>query len=405
MAGCAPSTNGEVEPSPAGRGRASLLAALCFASALGLSVWVTLALVATAAVWMSILVVERRWRLAGPLALAGALSLLLALPQLADLRAGRAGPFELPITLTIRLFTPLEALLPDQPWNAVARLLLLPLNYLVAFGALGAGAILFWRNPRPAAFAGSEFARVLTISAVVGLVLGAFLRSTLLGNDLGWRVTLFPVLAATVWTIAVLDRRLDDARRGLGGLRAWAGRLLSAVPPPLTAALLLGYATSGYFLFSVRAYQLLPLKPAVRYMATEGETERGLRVAYAWANEHLPPDAVLQHDPARRRSFAFGLYSRNPVALSDGFGSLFGADPDAVETRMRALTPIFRTLLPNAAVRAAALGAGIDDLVVTAEDPVWAQPASFVWTASPAYASDRVRIIPVAALGDRYAGD
>ncbi len=398
VAGCAaPNDRGTVVG--LARVRAVALAALCFASALGLSVWVTLALVTTSAVWVMVLLVERRWRLAGSLVGAGVLSIVLALPQLADLHAGRAGSTESPIVLTVRYFAPVQALLPEQPWNAMARLVLLPVNYLIAFGALGVGAILFWRRARPAAFVRSEFARVLTISAAVGLLLGGFLQSTLFNNDLGWRVTMFPVLAATVWTIVVIEGALARVA-DTGGAPRVGRQPWRSVPAPLSAVLLVGYATTGYLLFAMRAYQVLPMAPTLRAMADGGATARGLRTAYAWSNANLPASAILQHDPARRRSFAFGLYSRNPVALSDDFGSLYGADPDAVEARMRALVPVFQTALPPATVRATAAAAGIDDLVVTADDPVWSQPGSFVWTAPPVYASNNVRIIPVAALKD-----
>jgi hypothetical protein len=369
--------------------RAILLAALCFAAALGLSVWVTLTLVTTALVWGAILLVERQWRVFGALLVAGLLSIVLALPQLADLHAGRSNADGIPIMLTIRWFAPVQALVPQQPWNMIVRLVTLPLNYLIAFGALGIGSILFWR--RRYWIGASEFGRVLTIAAIVGLMLGGFLRSTLLNNDLGWRVTEFAVLAATVWTSVVLDRRFAQPAE----TRRW-----TVGPALLAATLLVGYVTTAYLLFSVRAYEVLPLKPKLRYIASGGETERSLREAYGWANRNLPKHAVLQHDPARPRSFAFGLYSRHQVSLSDGFASLYGADTDAVETRMRALIPMFQTILPTAEIRATAAANGIDDLVVTIDDPIWAQPGSFVWRATPVYASDRVRIIPVAALKD-----
>lgn len=370
--------------------RAAVLAALCFASAWGLSVWLALGLVTTVAIWGLLLLVERRWRAVRFVAMTGLLAILVATPQIADLHAGRSATASAPVAPTIRAFTPIDGLAPAGPWRLFARLVALPVNYFAGFGALASGAILFWRRrerePR------GEFGRVLAIAAIAGLLLGAFLKSTLFNNDLGWRVVLFPLLAATVWTIAVLDRLLAVPEAAT--LPPW--RL---VPPFLLALLVLGWATSLYAFVSLRAYPFLSNEAEYRFMAADPALERGLRVAYAWADRNLPPQAVLQHDPTRPRAFAFALYGHNRTAVADAYGSLFGADPAAVDARIGALAPLFSSALAAATVRATAAANGIDDLVVTAADPVWSVPDSFVWRAKPVYASDRVRIIPVAALG------
>ncbi len=381
----------EPDASSRNSARRAALAGCCFASALGLSVWVTLGLVATVAAWGVVLMWERRWRLLAWLVAAGALALVLAAPQMHDLAAGRAVGGAAPIVATVRAFTPIDGLIGPGPWRYVARLLALPLNYFAAFGVLASGAILYWRrvdaSPRP------ELGRVLVITAAAGLILGAFLKSTLFNNDLGWRVVLLPLLAATVWTIAALDRAIADTADV-----AWA-----RVPRFLLALLVLGWATSAYALAGMRAYPWLSNEPQLRFMAADPATERALRVAYQRADRDLPPDAVLQHDPSRPRAFAFALYGRHRVAVADSFGALFGADAKAVDARVDAVALIFQTPLPIASVRATAVANGIDDLIVTVDDPIWSRPDGFVWHAPAAYASDSVRIIPVATLGDAPA--
>jgi hypothetical protein len=107
---------------------------------------------------------------------------------------------------------------------------------------------------------------------------------------------------------------------------------------------------------------------------------------------------VLQHNALPPRAFAFGLYGRNPTAVSDAYAGLYGADQDSVTKRLHEIFPIFAKKLSTPEVLAHARRLGVDDLVVTADDPAWITRANWVWRSRPAYATPRVRIIPVAAL-------
>ena len=369
---------------PGDRTRGIVLAAMCFASTLGLSVWLTLVLVVTAGLWSVVLVAERRWQMVANLVGAGAIAMLLALPQIRDLIAGREGATAAAIVPTVRAFSPVEMLLAPGAALYAVRFVALPLNYFAGFGGLASGALFYWRT-RESGRAAPEFARVLVVAAIAGLALGAFLKSTLFNNDLGWRVVLFPMLAALVWTVAALER-LPVAP------------LHRRAPAFLLALLAIGWLTTAHAIVSLRTYPWTANQAEFAFMSADPATERALRVAYAWADANLRKDAVLQHDPTRPRAFAFALYGRHRVAVADDYGSLFGADPRRVDARITALAPIFTNPLSPAEVRARATTEGVDDLVVTAADPVWREPTSFVWRAAPAYASDRVRIVPVAAL-------
>ena len=377
-------------PGIAASWKAVAVAGLGFAAMLGLSVWVALGFVATVAAWLVMLgPVERRWRALIPIFLAGVLALLFSLAQLHDLVGGRSGgPF--PIALTVRAFPPLDDHLASGPWLLIARAAALPLNCGLEFGALALGSLAFWRARRHGAIAaGGEFGRVLAIAAVAGLVMATFLRSTLYNNDLGWRVMLLPLLAGTVWTIAVIDRwsadRHDAAAVGL-------------MSPAFRVACGLGWLTVLYAAVMMRAYPFVSIDDDFRFMARDTQGQRALRVAFDWADRHLPASRVLQQSPAVDRSLAFGLYGRHPTGVSDEFGSLYGADPAMVRRRLAALQPIFTGGLTDAEVARRAVDNGIDDLVVTASDPVWADRTSFVWRQPPLFAAANVRIVAVGTL-------
>ncbi|MBE7200395.1 MAG: hypothetical protein INR70_21685, partial [Parafilimonas terrae] len=98
--------------------------------------------------------------------------------------------------------------------------------------------------------------------------------------------------------------------------------------------------------------------------------------------------------------FDFGLYGSQPVAVADAKAQLFGASPDLVAARIAAIGPIFRPGLSAAAVRRAAVAAGIGALVVTAQDEAWDCPESWIWRAHPVYAGPHVRILRVEDLDD-----
>lgn len=366
--------------------RAIALAGLCFATAFGLSVWVTFGFVLTVAIWLVALgPFERRWSTLAPILAAGGLALVLSLPQLHDLAAGRAGGGTSPILPTVRRFAPVELWSPGILLTS-ARLAALPLNYAMEFGALLLGSIAFWRGPRGLA-SRSEFARALTLAAAAGLVGATFLRSTLYNNDLGWRLTLLPLLAGTVWTIVALDRWFAQRERAV-----------PIVSPVFAATCILGWALVAYTAFMMRAYPFLPIDPEFRFMAADPGNQRDLRVAFAWAKDHLPPERVLQQNPGADRTLAFGLYGHNAVAVSDSFGGLYGADQAAVMRRLAALIPIFRAELGDDEVARIAAANGIDDFVVTAADPAWHDETSFVWHRTPLFATATVRIVPAGTL-------
>jgi hypothetical protein len=382
----------------AGTARAIAMAGLCFASALGLSVWLTAGAVSTCIVWLTLLLIERRWRCAAILASGGIVAILIAAPAILDLYSGRSGPF--PIVFSVRIFSNLEAILPGEPLRSILRLAVLPLNCVAQFGVLSLGTFLFWQTNSRRTVHRNELARVLTLAAIVGLLLGTFLKSTLFeNNDLGWRVWMFPQFAGLVWTSTVLLRRWDAAPR-LRAMAFW--RLFPAIPLCL---LVLGYCTTLYAFVSLRAFVEMPLEPKSRLFVAAPASDRELRMAYRWADDHLPLSIVLQHNPRPdRRAVSFGMYSRHPVGVSDGYGELFGAREAPVDERLRKLYPLFMTTLSDADVAARARSEGIDALVVTEGDPVWADRSSWVWRNRPLYESARVRILAVATLGPQLIG-
>ncbi|MDP4004123.1 hypothetical protein [Methylobacterium sp. NEAU K] len=358
------------------------VAGTAFAACAGLSIWICLGAVAAAGTWLALLAVERRWREAGRLVAAGLVAALLAAPYLRGLLASRTetGPV---VAFAVRGFGPLEGV-AEEPTLSVLRLILLPVNYYLAFGVLAAGTLLFWRVvPRRDAHA-REAGRLLTIVAASSLLIGGFLRSAILYNDLGWRVVLLAQVAALAWSVAALVR-LAGARLRLPGL--------------LAGLLLLGYATTLYGFAGMRAYPAAA-NPKFAFLNGRPDIDRDLRAAYAWAGAHLPRNLVLQQSPDPPRVFDFGLYGAQLVAVADREARLFGAPPEAVAARIALVASIFGEPLTGAETRGRAREAGIGALIVTEQDAPWGHPESWVWRTRPVYAGPRVRILRVEDLDE-----
>jgi hypothetical protein len=377
-------------PGPRELGAALLYAAIAFVSALGASVWVTLAGVATVALWLAVLGWTRRWRSVIIVLAAGVLAVLLATPQLHDLMVGRQD-HRLPIAVTIRAFKMFDVLVKARWIKAVGRIGLLPLNYGLEFGVLALGAILFLVRAQAGALwrGANGVARLLVLSAAAGLGLGTFLKSTIIFNDLGWRVMLFPQTSFMVWTCLALRDQIDRPalrRRDKATVMAWASLLL------------IGYATTLYALFGLRFYAVLKTPCSIRCSAADPAIHRQLREAYEWLGRHTPPALVVQQRPGPYRVFDFGLYGRNRVGVADSEAMLYGASAAAVKARIAVLSPIFTTAMPAAQAVPRARSQGVDILIAKATDPAWGARTSWVWAATPIYAAPMVRVVTVRGL-------
>src|SRR5262245_21179057 len=124
-----------VEPAPASGlhdGWSVVLAAAAFASAAGLSIWVTTGAVVTVGAWTAVLAWERRWSVVLKIVAAGALSAALALPYLVDVLHNRAygsAPIEFAVLSSPFIDGAFEPGLGRQ----LARLVALPLVYFIEF--------------------------------------------------------------------------------------------------------------------------------------------------------------------------------------------------------------------------------------------------------------------------------
>jgi hypothetical protein len=331
-----------------------LLAALAFATMFGASVWIAVVAVPALLLWW-ISGLRRPgapplWMFAAAAAVAG----LLVVPQFLDLVAGRSVAGS-PLAFSIRAFGPPSPV--SSLGDAALRLALLPVGLLIEFGAFAVGTILFTTSGQARKSWDNNIGRLLILSFWVGLLASVFVRSTVINNDFGWRVIWLAQVSAILWTVTVMTQRQIPRR---------LNRIFLAM-------VVVGLLGTAWDLAGLRFYHGArvngrPFTFTNQYPKLDFE----LRAAYAWADGHLPRNAIVQHNPLRfRRALDFGLYGRGRVAVADPDARLFGAPQSAVVERILLLAPLFERPMPRPEAVRRLQRAGVDYVMVTSIDPVW----------------------------------
>lgn len=336
------------------RNRLVIAAGVAFATMFGASVWVAFTLLPTLIIWALVALSKRDLRICA----AGLIAALFILPQLLDLLHGRMAG-EAPIGLSVRNFSMVAF---GDAWpQQLVRAALLPINYGMEFGIFALGTVYFWLSHRSGWKDEQPVRRLLLLATIVSLIIGSFVRSTIINNDLGWRSLLFAQLAAMIWTIAIMQK--------LPSLRA--------LSPSMTVLLVLGLLATLWDIAGLRVIRPPIFPTAALKHNAHPEWDYAMRGAYGWADANLPKGAVLQHNPALDyRALDFGLYGRHWPAVADKEAMLFGASKSLVDQRMAVLAEVFNRPLALADLGKRANEARVDYFLFTRRDPVWIQTGS-----------------------------
>ncbi|MGD0214444.1 MAG: hypothetical protein ABSB87_14550 [Terriglobales bacterium] len=373
-----------------------IVAGLSFASAAGMSVYVTFTFAVGIALWLLVLIARKGWLEAAMFASAGALALLWALPFLAGLR-GPAGGAAF-VEFALRPF-PLGFLLAQQggihldPQSVVANAMFLPINYALELGFfLVVGVIRLRQLARGRVEMDNKELAAWTL-VLTSFLIGTFLRSsTISSNDLGWRCFLPAQLILLLWGATMIhDWWLY--RSGVAPQPApnsWARATLKTL-------LILGILGTSYEVFILRMFPVLldrgTLTGAswVRRDEQFGKRAYALRSAYEALDAQLSPSAVLQSNPYTKDPILQMLYSvHDSAAANEGCETEFGGDPGLCAERLPKIAGLFE-FPDDSYLDSMCEEYGIDAIVVEDSDPVWQDPSSWIWTRRPLVANDYVR--------------
>lgn len=359
----------------------AICAGLCFASGVGLSIYVTMTFAIFLIPCGAVMLWKKQWQWLT----AGATACVAAMPYLLAIRGG-AGASEGPLlALTVRSTTFIDIILPGYglSWNQIAwvNLAALPLNYFLETGLafLLAGIWLrrAWKRKHlrePEAVALGLF--------ITGLFVATFLRSSvILNNDLAWRGALVGQLILLIWSAGPLSAWWRIRRRA--GL--------------VTGLVILGLASSVYEVIILRSY--FPLMearkvPVVEWFSKTAEAGRrtfDARSVYEQLRRDLPKDAVVQANPTHWNDLYDGLYSGRQTAAFDRLcGSVLGGDPTPCSAMQAKLAPLFTA---DGDIDRVCDAFHIRALIAKDDDPVFENRSAWPWTYPLLAVTEHVRAV------------
>jgi hypothetical protein len=363
---------------------AAVIAGLAFASATGLSIWMTATFVFFWVVWMSVLFFhDKEYRTVMIMALAGVVALVTSSPFLFDLLHGSSsvtvGSF--PVVFQVRAFTPLFFLLPfmfsaSAAVQNLVNLIFLPLNYFLELGFYLVVAWLWLR--RNAKNARREHAYYVPEMLLFGtsVFVGTFMRSTVIAfNDLGWRSWLFGQFILLIWALDIGQEFLAYA-----SLRTY----LNSKPDPnlkkpgqlLAQLLMIGILTTVFSLTTLRTWGPLTdlgITGVPSFMSPDthlGERTFAAREAYEYIRDNLPEQVIVQYNPVVPLDRPAGLYGSHQMVAADL--SSYGVPTQVLQSLQLEVGSIFQDGESDwAGIDRNCKQHYIDVIILNDLDPVW----------------------------------
>jgi hypothetical protein len=375
----------------------ALLAGAAFSSAAGLSIYVTFVFAVFIVVWVAIILVWKGPKTFFPYAVAGLFSLILALPYLNDLRgpsrAGSSFAFfafrDYPVAQQwLRLQGVTDAVVlrfSRFPALFVVYFFEFGLYFLVGAYCLRTATRQRWR------LSVRQYAGWLMFT--ICLLVVTFVSSDASGvNDLGFRGILVVQFVLLIWAAPLVSELFLPSGESQLGAEWKVAFALSVVVGVLGTLMQLGV---------LRAYApvidegiSLRTEPWMGPLPGLGMHTLRMRRSIEQLKAITPRNAVLQYNPVGPDLFLMHLYADRQAAVGDdSCGTSFGGDWKECQQVLPFIDAAFYQ--PEAA-RAWNMdqfcdSIGINTLVATSSDPVWADKASWVWTRPTLLATDSLR--------------
>jgi hypothetical protein len=338
------------------------VAGLGFASALGLSVWVTFVFVLFWIIWLAALFIQKTdCSLIVPMIFAGILAILLTSPFLIELfRGGSGGAGQFPILFRVRTLLLMEFFTKD--WSLIASslvmLAVLPINYLLELGFFFVAGIHWIKSKGRVAYRSNPFYLAEVLLLAVVLFIGSFLRSSLLvTNDLGWRSWIPGQFILLIWGVDILE----------GMVFSVPAKNIEAMK---TRKLLLTLVSIGILTTIMDAVILRSAWP-VLMGKDDGRRSYSAHLAYDYLRNNISADVITQNNPLDVMDRPSGLYGIHQMVVSDR--TAYGVSMDA----FRELKAEIGILFTNRHVTDWQLTDRIcrehliDVLIIKDTDPIW----------------------------------
>jgi hypothetical protein len=325
--------------------RACAIAGLAFASAVGLSIYVTIVFVLFWGIWMLVLFFQKERRLSLLMALTGIIALIAASPFLAGLIGGdhSTAPNGFPVAFAVRIFIPAYIFITTYPPALInlISLIVLPINYLMELGFFFIAGML-WIQYNRNQWKQNPFYLPEIILLSVTLFIGSFVRSMVIGNnDLGWRAWLPGQFILLIWGVDVINKLIPNSNQKNEEIIKSTGRIVQH----LRLFLIIGLLTTITDIILLRTWPLLVDAGVTGFPSKlSPDTQLGKRtfagrLAYGYINLHTPENIIIQDNPADLLNPPIGLYANRAIAVSGH--TAFGVPVQDFKNRANSISKIF----------------------------------------------------------------
>jgi hypothetical protein len=343
-----------------------IIAGIGFASAFGLSVWVTFVFVVFWGIWLFVLLLQKTEHgLILSMILAGMVAMILVSPFMTEILQGRGLEVsQSPIVFELRPVSYLEPYVKD--WPPISRSLImfmaLSVGYFVELGFFFIAGIYWFRIKDKETYVSNPYYLAEILLLIVVLLTSSFLRSTLGNNDLGWRGWLPGQFVLLVWGVDVTQVLLLNEMNAPALVNssntAKARNLLRIM-------ISLGILTTIINAVFLRVYSPVMDSPEV------GRRSYSARLAYDYMRDHIPADVIVQNNPKNFTDGPSGLYGTHQMIISDILA--YGIPPDAFYKLVEEVGIVFTNQnvtnwqsIDNICQRFL-----IDVLIIKDTDPIW----------------------------------
>lgn len=362
---------------------AVLFITITLVSALGMSIWATLVAGLFLIFWLLTTLKAGWYQESRFLVITGTLSILFALPYVIDLH--QANHFFRPsIAFQVRDFYILDSLFSNLSPLLVnfARLLVLPLNYLLEFGFFAIGGLAYWeyRRKRPEPLDRDELFFLVLMGT--SFFVCTFFRSALFNNDLGWRGFLFAQFVLLLLCIPMLAHLRNQFNETPFKVTQLAKRFAQV-------AIVLSTIFMLFQVYLLRAY----------FWGPDHEHTMALREAYEWQDDNLPLDIVMQHYPdielypSDQTEYFHALYGNRQVSVADRlYARAYGINDAMFDSTFTKTTRFFTPGLTSEEGLQLSSHLNIDGFFLKHTDPIWDDVNSWLTPYTPVYESACCRI-------------
>jgi hypothetical protein len=353
------------------------IAGLAFASAVGLSIYVTAIFVVFWGLWMVILFLQKERGLSMAMAFSGIIALIAASPFLIGLISGRPSSANsgLPLALAVRRFGPILPYVQNYPsiLTNILFFLFLPINYLLELGFFFVTGLLWIQQNGKAKWKTNPFQTAEIILISVTFIVGSFIRSTVIGsNDLGWRVWLFGQFILLIWGVDAILRIFPDLALGKGQTISFTNQKNWR---SLRILLILGLITTIVDLTLLRIWPMFVDSGAAGFPnsfskdTNLGQRTFAAREAYEFINNRTPDNIHIQQNPNDLLNRPIGLYADRPIAISGH--TAYGISLQELLNHAGTVAKIFENATVWNEIDQSCKDNFIDIIVVSDKDPLW----------------------------------